>query len=111
MNVGDWVEAEVFGVAAYGIHLRSADGFEILVHTYDVSWTDQFSPREYCTVGDVLRVKIIRFSTDGTCALGWVPPPGRDPRSVDHERSGARRLDPGIKGDPDPAGDGRSGRA
>lgn len=75
MNVGDWVEATVFGTAAYGIHLRSADGFQILVHTYDVSWTTEISPREYCAVGDVLRVKIIRFATDGSAALGWLPWP------------------------------------
>jgi ribosomal protein S1 len=75
MNLGEWVRAEVFAAEAFGIWLRSPTGAEIFVHTCEVPWTTEISPREYCALGDVLDVKIVRFTSDGTLALGWLPWP------------------------------------
>lgn len=77
---GSLVEASVFAIGPYGIHLKTVDytsncpiGTEILVHSSDVEWTDKISTFQYTSVGEVLVVKILE-EVDGNWR-GWLPPP------------------------------------
>lgn len=79
MKAGEVHQGRVFGTAAWGIYL-DVDGVHVLVHVSDVEWTNDVGCTEYCKVGDVLDVKILRVVDEKT-VLGWLPPPGERLRS------------------------------
>lgn len=74
------VKARVTWVAPHGIHLRRADGAEIVVHVTDVPWATAIAPDEYAQPGDELEVTILRVTPDEGLAAGWLPWPSASDR-------------------------------
>ncbi len=70
LSEGQVVEGEVKNITDYGafVDLGGIDG---LLHVTDMSWQRVQSPRDMLSVGDVVKVKIIRFSKEnGRISLG-----------------------------------------
>lgn len=60
-EIGDEIEGEVTGIVDFGIFVKLEDGLEGLVHISEIEWGLVDNPREYFSVGDKTKVKIIEI--------------------------------------------------
>jgi len=63
-KVGDGLEAEVTGVAPFGLFVN-AQGLEGLVHLSEISWDKVTNPADHYKVNDKIKVQIIGIQDDG----------------------------------------------
>src|SRR5512134_2445501 len=67
---GDTVEARVKNITDYGVFM-DLGGLDGLMHVTDMSYGKVGHPSDVCKVGDVLKVKVIRFDRErGRISLG-----------------------------------------
>ncbi len=67
---GDEVEARVKNITDYGVFM-DLGGLDGLMHITDMSYGKIGHPSQMCKIGDVLKVKVIRFDRDrGRISLG-----------------------------------------
>lgn len=67
---GDVVEARVKNITDYGVFM-DLGGLDGLMHITDMSYGKVSSPASICSVGDMLKVKVIRFDREkGRISLG-----------------------------------------
>jgi small subunit ribosomal protein S1 len=67
---GDVVEARVKNITDYGVFM-DLGGLDGLMHITDMSYGKVAHPSDFCKVGDLLKVKVIRFDREkGRISLG-----------------------------------------
>lgn len=62
--IGEVVTAEVTRVEAYGIYFRGPNATEIIVLIPDVSTERIKNLNDYCSVGDLRRVRILKYVSE-----------------------------------------------
>ncbi|MFA7193383.1 MAG: S1 RNA-binding domain-containing protein [Candidatus Paceibacterota bacterium] len=67
-NVGDIVAGEVTGAVDFGVFVKLKEGLEGLVHISEIDWALVEDPRQFYSVGDSVKVKIIEIK-DGKVSL------------------------------------------
>jgi small subunit ribosomal protein S1 len=63
-ELGDVLEGEVTGVVDFGIFVKVDNNTEGLVHISEIDWSLVEDPRNFCAVGDKIKVKIIEIKDD-----------------------------------------------
>jgi small subunit ribosomal protein S1 len=63
-EVGDILDGEVTGVVDFGIFVKVDNSMEGLVHISEIDWSLVEDPRNFCAVGDKIKVKIIEVKDD-----------------------------------------------
>ncbi|MCL2547464.1 MAG: bifunctional 4-hydroxy-3-methylbut-2-enyl diphosphate reductase/30S ribosomal protein S1 [Oscillospiraceae bacterium] len=78
LKVGDAVEGEVKSLTKYGafVDLGGIDG---LLHVSEMSWSHVRTPEEFCKVGDVLKVRVIKMNEETKKISLSVKDPAQDP--------------------------------
>ncbi|HRY30988.1 MAG TPA: S1 RNA-binding domain-containing protein [Candidatus Paceibacterota bacterium] len=65
---GDILDGEVTGVVDFGIFVKIGKNLEGLVHISEIDWSLVENPREYVTIGEKVKVKVIEVK-DGKVSL------------------------------------------
>jgi small subunit ribosomal protein S1 len=63
-EVGDTIEGKICGIVDYGAFVEFGKGLEGLVHISEIDWQLIDDPRDYLSVGDKIKAKIIRLKGD-----------------------------------------------
>jgi small subunit ribosomal protein S1 len=63
-SVGDVIEGSITGVVDFGIFVKIEEGLEGLVHISEIDWGLVEHPRDFFTVGQTIKAKIIEIKDD-----------------------------------------------
>lgn len=64
MNAGDFVDATITRLANFGAFAEIAPGVEGMIHLSELSWSRVESPEEAVSVGEKVKVKILKMDKD-----------------------------------------------
>ena len=59
LNVGDMIEGEITEVTDFGAFVKISESLDALIHSSEIDWKFVEDPREYLSVGDTIKAKII----------------------------------------------------
>ena len=89
---GDDVEARVKNITDYGVFM-DLGGLDGLMHITDMSYGKVGHPSDICKVGDVLKVKVIRFDRErGRISLGLKQTKGDPWQDIDRRFAPGQRI-------------------
>lgn len=67
-EVGDILDGEITGVVEFGAFVKVDENMEGLVHISEIDWSLVEDPKNFCKVGDKVKVKVIEIK-DGKISL------------------------------------------